>query len=167
MIPYYSRFFLLAFVFILLQTLLFDHINLFGFSNPAVYVILFIIYRIDLDQFGFIIICFFLGLSIDILTHTAGAHSLASVSIGFIRPFLARFSLGANHDQPNAVFSNTLLSNRFLFIFLMVLIHQLIYTTMAYFAFAHLWVILKLSVVNSLFSFILITGFMSLLKPKK
>lgn len=167
MIPYYTRFFLLAFLIILLQVLLFDHINLFGFSNPAVYVLLFIIYRIDLDQFNFIIVSFFLGLTLDVLTHTAGAHSFASVSIAFIRPLVSRFSLGANHDQPNAVFSNTLLSNRLLFIFLMTLIHQLLFTAMAYFAFAHLWLIIKHSIVNSIFSFILITSIMSLLKPKK
>jgi len=105
MIQYYTRFFGLAFVMMLFQILIFDHINLFGFSNPAVYLILLIVYRLTQDQFGFIFIGFVIGFLLDLLTQTAGAHSIACVSTAFVRPVVSRFALGANYDQPHAMFT--------------------------------------------------------------
>lgn len=167
MIPYYTRFFFIALLVVLLQALVFDHINLFGFSNPLVYVLLLIIYRLDLDQFGFIIIAFAIGFFVDLITQTAGANSLSCVSIAFLRPLVSRFALGTNYDQPNAVFTNTLLSNRLLYYFLMILIHQLMYTFMAYFTFDHFGTIMLQTFVNSVFSWVIIAASISLLKPKK
>ena len=167
MIPYYTRFSLLALFLILVQVLIFDHINLFGFSNPMVYVLLMIIYHLDLDQFGFIIIAFIIGFMLDLISHTAGANSLACVSIAFARPLVSRFALGTNYDQSNAIFTNTLLSNRLLYYYLMVMIHQLFYTLMAYFTLEHMVTIVLHTVVNSLFSWLIILACISLLKPKK
>ncbi|MGB1449949.1 MAG: hypothetical protein ACPG8F_08945 [Flavobacteriaceae bacterium] len=167
MIQYYSRFFSLALVLILFQILIFDHVNLFGFSNPAVYLIILIVYRLTQDQFGFIFIGFLVGILLDLLTQTAGAHSVACVSTAFLRPLIARFSLGANFDQPNAMFTGTLLSNRLLYLFLMIIVHQVIFAFVAYFTMAHFWVIFKHSITNTLFSFILIAATINLLQPKK
>ena len=88
MIPYYTRFFFLAFFLLILQILVFDNIHLFNFSNPAIYLLIFIAYRLDLDQFGFIAIGFFIGLFLDLVTQSPGAHSVAGVSIAFLRPFI-------------------------------------------------------------------------------
>ena len=167
MIQYYSRFFSLAFVLILFQILIFDHIYLFGYSNPAVYLIILIIYRLTQDQFGFIFISFLVGFSLDILTQTAGAHSIACLSVAFLRPIISRFTLGANYDQPNAMFTGTLLTNRLLYLFLMILIHQLIFAFIAYFSMAHFWIIFKYGLTNTLFSFVLITATINLLQPKQ
>ena len=167
MIQYYTRFFGLAFVIMLFQILIFDQVNLFGFSNPAVYLILLIVYRLTQDQFGFIFIGFMLGFLLDLLTQTAGAHSTACVSTAFVRPVVSRFALGANYDQHHAMFKGTLLTNRHLYLFLMILTHQLIFTFVAYFNMAHFWIIFKHSITNTLFTFILIAAIINLLQPKK
>ena len=54
MIQYYTRFFTIAFLLLLFQVLVFDHVDLFGFSDPAVYLVILITYRLTQDQFGFI-----------------------------------------------------------------------------------------------------------------
>lgn len=167
MIQYYTRFFVLAFVIMLFQILIFDQVNLFGFSNPAVYLILLIVFRLTQDQFGFIFIGFMLGFLLDILTQTAGAHSISCVSTAFVRPVVSRFALGANYDQPHAMFTGTLLTNRLLYVFLMIFIHQLIFAFMAYFNMAHFWIIFKHGITNTLFTFILIAATINLLQPKK
>lgn len=77
MIQYYSRFFTLAFLLILFQVLVFDNVDLFGFSDPAIYLVILITYRLTLDQFGFIFLGFATGFLLDLLTHTAGAHTIA------------------------------------------------------------------------------------------
>ena len=53
MIQYYTRFFTIAFLLLLFQVLVFDHVDLFGFSDPAVYLVILITYRLTQDQFGF------------------------------------------------------------------------------------------------------------------
>lgn len=167
MIPYYTRFFFLASILLILQILVFDNIHLFNFSNPAIYLLIFIAYRLDLDQFGFIAIGFFIGLFLDLVTQSPGAHSVAGVSIAFLRPFISRFALGANFDQPNALSSGSLWSNKMAYVFLMILIHQFIFSLMLYFNMAHLWMIIKQTIVNTFFSFILIAASLTLFQPKK
>ena len=126
MIQYYTRFYTVAVILMLLQVLVLDHVDLFGFSDPAIYLVILITYRLSLDQFGFIFMGFTLGFILDLLTQTAGAHTIACLSIAFMRPVISRFALGANFDQPNAMFTGTLWTNRMLYIFLMIIIHQLI-----------------------------------------
>lgn len=166
MIPYYTRFFSIAFALLILQILVFDNIHLFNFSNPAIYLIILITYRLDLDQFGFIAIGFFTGLFLDFLTQSPGAHSLAGVSIAFLRPVISRFALGANFNQPNALSSSTLWSNRMLYVFLMILIHQFIFSIIIYFNMTHLWIIVKHTLANTFFSFVLITAALTLFQTK-
>ena len=166
MIPYYTRFFAIAFVLLILQILVFDHIDLFNFSNPAIYLIILITYRLDLDQFGFIAIGFFTGLFLDLLTQSPGAHSLAGVSIAFLRPAISRFALGANFNQSNALSESTLWSNRMLYIFLMIVVHQFIFSMIIYFNMTHLWTIIKHTLANTLFSFVLITATLTIFQRK-
>ena len=167
MIQYYTRFFTIAFVMLLFQVLVFDHVDLFGFSDPAVYLVILISYRLTQDQFGFIFLGFATGFLLDLLTQTAGAHSIACVSIAFMRPLLSRFALGANYDQPNAMFTGTLWTNRMVYLFLMIIIHQFIFTLVAYFSLAHIGIILKQTLTNTLISFILIAATINLLQPRK
>jgi rod shape-determining protein MreD len=167
MIQYYTRFFSVAIILLLLQMWVFDHVNLFGYSNPYLYLLLLITYRLDLNQFTFIFIGFIIGFILDLLTHTAGAHAIACVSIAFLRPLIARFALGVNFDQPNAIYSGTLWTNRILYLFLMIFIHQLIFSFVAYFSISHLWKITQLTLVNSLFTFVLVAATINLLERKK
>lgn len=167
MIQYYSRFFTLAFLLILFQVLVFDNIDLFGFSDPAIYLVILITYRLTLDQFGFIFLGFATGFLLDLLTHTAGAHTIACLSIAFMRPLISRFALGANYDQPNAMFTGTLWTNRMLYLFIMIIIHQFIFTLVAYFSLAHFGVIFKQTLTNTFISFILIAAILNLLQPRR
>ncbi|MGB1445189.1 MAG: hypothetical protein ACPG7X_05170 [Flavobacteriaceae bacterium] len=167
MIQYYSRFFTLAFLLILFQVLVFDNVDLFGFSDPAIYLVILITYRLTLDQFGFIFLGFATGFLLDLLTHTAGAHTIACLSIAFMRPLISRFALGANYDQPNAMFTGTLWTNRMLYLFIMIIIHQFIFTLVAYFSLAHFDVIFKQTLTNTFISFILIAAILNLLQPRR
>ena len=57
--------------------IVFDHVDLFGFSDPAVYLVILITYRLTQDQFSFIFLGFATGFLLDLLTQTAGAHTIA------------------------------------------------------------------------------------------
>jgi len=165
---YYPKVFLLSCLLILLQLLIFDKINLFGFANPSIYIIAIVIHRYDLDQFNFIVIGFLLGFIMDILSQSAGSHSISCVTVSFLRPLITKFSLGPNYDDfSNPFSSGILVSNRILYCLLIIILHQLILNTYSYFNWIHTFVILKLTIANSIFTFIVIISILNLFSPKE
>ncbi len=165
---YYPKVFLLSLFLIFLQVLIFDRINLFGFMNPSIYIIVLIIHRYDLDQFNYIVVGFLLGFIMDILSQSAGSHSLSCVTISFIRPLINKFSLGPNYEDFSSPFSDgILISNKVLYCFLITIIHQIILNAYSYFNWTHTFVILKLTIANSIFTFIVIVSVLNLFSTKE
>ncbi len=165
---YYPRVFLLSCLLIFLQLIIFDRINLFGFINPSIYIIVLIIHRFDLDQFNFIVVGFLLGFIFDILSHSAGAHSLSCVTISFLRPLIIKFSIGPNYDDFSSPFSSgILISNRILYYVMIIILHQLVLNAYSYFNWTHTFTILKLTIANSIFTFILIISILNLFITKE
>ncbi len=165
---YYPKVFLLSLFLIFLQVLIFDRINLFGFMNPSIYIIVLIIHRYDLDQFNYIVVGFLLGFIMDILSQSAGSHSLSCVTISFLRPLINKFSLGPNYEDFSSPFSDgILISNKVLYCFLITMIHQIILNAYSYFSWTHTFVILKLTIANSIFTFIVIVSVLNLFTTKE
>ena len=165
---YYPKVFLLSLFLIFLQVLIFDRINLFGFMNPSIYIIVLIIHRYDLDQFNYIVVGFLLGFIMDILSQSAGSHSLSCVTISFLRPLINKFSLGPNYEDFSSPFSDgILISNKVLYCFLITIIHQIILNSYSYFNWTHTFVILKLTIANSIFTFIVIVSVLNLFSTKE
>ncbi len=165
---YYPKVFLLSCFLIFLQLLIFDRVNLFGFVNPSIYIIILIIYRYDLDQFNFIVIGFLLGFIMDLLNQSAGSHSLSCVTVSFLRPLITKFSLGSNYEEFSTPFSDgVLISNRILYYLLIIISHQIILNAFSYFNWTHTFVILKLTIANSIFTFILIVSILNLFSNKE
>ena len=165
---YYPKVFLLSLFLIFLQVLIFDRINLFGFMNPSIYIIVLIIHRYDLDQFNYIVVGFLLGFIMDVLSQSAGSHSLSCVTISFLRPLINKFSLGPNYEDFSSPFSDgILISNKVLYYFLITVVHQIILNAYSYFNWTHTFVILKLTVANSIFTFILIVSVLNLFSTKE
>ena len=165
---YYPKIFSLSLFLIFLQVLIFDRINLFGFMNPSIYIIVLIIHRYDLDQFNYIVVGFLLGFIMDILSQSAGSHSLSCVTISFLRPLINKFSLGPNYEDFSSPFSDgILISNKVLYCFLITIIHQIILNAYSYFNWTHTFVILKLTIANSIFTFIVIVSVLNLFSTKE
>ena len=165
---YYPKVFLLSLFLIFLQVLIFDRINLFGFMNPSIYIIVLIIHRYDLDQFNYIVVGFLLGFIMDVLSQSAGSHSLSCVTISFLRPLINKFSLGPNYEDFSSPFSDgILISNKVLYCFLITIIHQIILNAYSYFNWTHTFVILKLTIANSIFTFIVIVSVLNLFNTKE
>ena len=78
--------------FVLLQTLVVDHIHLFGLVTPFVYLYVILKLRINASRTSVILLSFLLGLIIDVFSNTFGIHAAACSFIGFIRnPLLGQF----------------------------------------------------------------------------
>ncbi|MGM0933480.1 MAG: rod shape-determining protein MreD [Bacteroidota bacterium] len=151
---------------ILLQVLILNNINFMGYINPYLYVLFILLYPFNSNQSFFLILSFFLGLSIDIFEDSGGIHAAACLIAAFVRPNLLRFSFGVSYDHQNIRLSATPFGARFSYILLMVLIHHFILFSLEMFSLSHIILILKKTLFSSIFTVILVILSLSLFNKK-
>tara|TARA_X000000368_G_C22939966_1_gene671674 strand:- start:598 stop:1104 length:507 start_codon:yes stop_codon:yes gene_type:complete len=151
-ILYIFQFFLLLF----LQSFLLNNVNLFGFINPNLYLLFLIVYRLDGNPTLLIIVGFVMGLLLDLLTQGSGGHTIATLTIAFLRLSIIKFSFGVNYDVPMGMIKGSLLSQRLMYLILMVVIHHLVLYSVVYFSFNNTITIIKNTLFTSFFTFIMV-----------
>ena len=156
-------FFLLA----LAQTLIFNHLSIFGFINPIIYLLFFVYYRVESNQTLFIGLAFLLGFFVDLFSHSGGAHTIATLTVGFLRPIIIRYAFGVTMDSPQSYFSDSRTINKFSFLVLIVFFHHILYFTLVYFSWDTIHLILKNTLFTSIFSLILMGIALSFYSNKK
>jgi len=140
---------------VLAQVLVFNNLNFFGFINPLVYVLFFYWYPIRENRAAFITISFLLGLVIDIFSDTLALHTIVSITLAYVRPFLMRFCFGANFDFQAFTFKNATQLQRATFLFLLILIQHVIFFSLEILSFAHILLILKKILFTSFSTFLI------------
>ena len=141
---------------VLVQVLLFNHVHIFGSINPIIYILFFVFYRFESNQTLLILLSFLLGFSVDILSQSGGAHTIASLNIGFLRPLIIKYAFGVTVETPQSYFSDSRTLNKLVFLILLISIHHLIYFSLVYFSFDSILLIIKNMFLTLLFSLILI-----------
>tara|TARA_B100001057_G_C22720191_1_gene899390 strand:- start:586 stop:1092 length:507 start_codon:yes stop_codon:yes gene_type:complete len=154
------------FLLLLLQAFLLNNINFFGFINPNIYLLYIIVYRLDGNPTLIIILGFIMGILLDLLSQGSGGHTIATLTIAFIRPFIIRFSFGVNYDVPMGMIKGSLLNQRLLYLSMMVVIHHLILYCVIFSSFENIVNILKNTLFTSFFTFILVFVSLGLFKEK-
>ena len=148
---------IISFVFMVLgQVFLFNQMHIFGSINPILYLLFFTLYRFESNQTFLILISFLLGFSVDILSQSGGAHTIASLTIGFLRPLIIKYAFGVTVETPQSYFSDSRTLNKLVFLILLIAIHHLIYFSLVYFSFDSILLIIKNMFLTLLFSLILI-----------
>ena len=156
------QFFLLVF----LQSFLLNHINFFGFINPNLYLLFIIVYRLNGNTTLLIILGFALGLLIDLLSQGSGGHTVATLTIAFLRPYIIRFSFGVNYDVPMGMIKGSLFTQRLLYLSLIIFVHHLVLFNVIYFSFDNILTIFKNTIFSSFFTFILVFISLGFFKEK-
>jgi hypothetical protein len=82
------------FALVLLQVLVLNHIYIWGYINPYVYVYFILLLPFSVSGWMLLLVSFILGLSIDIFTNTIGLNAAASVMMAFARPWVIRIISG-------------------------------------------------------------------------
>ena len=141
---------------ILVQIIVLDNINLFGFLNPIIYILFIITYKFDQNQTLFIFLSFLLGFLIDLLSQSSGANSISCLILGYMRPFIINFCFKINSNMPKAYINDPNISHRLYYILSIVLIHHFIYFSIVYFDINSLIIIIKYTFLTTIFSIILI-----------
>lgn len=75
-------------IFVLLQVLILNNIQLGGTVNPFLYILFILWLPIETNKALVMGLAFVLGLSIDIFNDTMGMHASATVFLAFARPFM-------------------------------------------------------------------------------
>ena len=135
---------------VLSQVLIFNHLNFFGSINPMVYIIFLYWYPIRENRALFLLVCFLLGLTIDIFSDTLALHTSASLTIAYARPVIMRFCFGVNYEFQTFTFKNTTRIQRITFLALLVLTHHLIFFTFEILSFSHILLLLKKVLLTSI-----------------
>ena len=144
-------------ILVFVQVLFLNNMLLFGFINPMIYLLFLVIYRFENDQTLFILLSFILGFCIDFLSQSGGAHTIASLTIGFLRPLLIKYSFGVTSEIPSNFQDDSRTRNKYIFLALLIVIHHLVYFIVVYYNWSATYLILKNTILTSIFSLILIS----------
>jgi rod shape-determining protein MreD len=143
---------------ILFQVLILNHIEFSGFINPYLYVLFILILPLETPKWFLLVTAFFLGLSVDLFSHTLGMHACATVTMAFLRPYLLKviapregYETGA---QPNARFFGMEWFIRYATI--LVVVHHSVLFYIEVFSFHQFFSTLLRVILSSIFTLILI-----------
>ena len=146
-----SRFILL----VLLQVLILSHINFLGYINPYLYILFIMLFPLKNNRVIFLLLSFFLGLTIDMFLDSGGIHAVAAVTIAYIRPVVLKFSFGAVYDHQTMKFSNVEFGSKLTYIVILTVIHHFVLFSLEIFNFYNIILILQNTLFSSIFTIIL------------
>lgn len=146
-----SRFILL----VLLQVLILSHINFLGYINPYLYILFIMLFPLKNNRVIFLLLSFFLGLTIDMFLDSGGIHAAAAVTIAYIRPIVLKFSFGAVYDHQTMKFSNVEFGSKLTYIVILTVIHHFVLFSLEIFNFYNIILILQNTLFSSIFTIIL------------
>lgn len=157
----------LRFVFLIaLQIFLINNIQLFGYVTPYVYVIFILLYPINSSRELFLILCFFLGLSIDVFENSGGIHAAACLCMGYLRPFILKTSFGVSYEYNTIKIKDMPLGGRITYVVVLVLIHHLVLFGLEIFDLDHTLLLLKNVLMGAVLSSLLILASLVLIGSK-
>ena len=143
-------------ILILIQVLVLNNINYFGYVNPYLYVLFLILYPFNGNQTLFLLVSFLLGLGVDIFEDSGGINAAACVVAAYVRPVILRFSFGVSYDYQTIRFSSTQPGSRISYVSLLVFLHHFVLFLLEFFSFAHFLQILKKTLFSRVFTIILV-----------
>ncbi len=152
---------------VLVQVLVFNQLNFFGFINPMVYILFLYWYPVKENRAAFIGLSFILGLAIDFFSDSMALHAASTVTIAYIRPAIMRFVFGVNIEFQSFRLGNSTKAQQITFLALLIVVHHLVFFTLEIFSIANILLIIKKVLAIGLSTLILCLLFTSLFSVKK
>lgn len=152
---------------LLLQVVLFNNIELFGFVTPYPYILFILLYPLNSNRAGLITASFFLGLILDAFNNSGGVHAAACVTLAYFREPLLRFSFGISYEYHMMKITDKITNELITYLALATLIHQFILYSLEIFNFNFILEILLRTVLSSILTLLFIIILIFLIKPSK
>lgn len=123
---------------IFFQVILLNHIHLFGYATPYIYIFLILTFESNISRNESMLWAFFLGLSIDMFSDTPGMHASASVLLAFVRPSILKLYLPREtFDIIQPSFKTIGIFSFIKYALICILIHHTCLLTIEYFSLVH------------------------------
>ncbi|MEO5789410.1 rod shape-determining protein MreD [Gelidibacter sp.] len=142
-------------ILVLVQVLIFNHIDFLGYINPYIYILFILLYPANNDRTLFVFLAFLLGLSVDVFSDSGGVHAAACVTAAYIRPVFLKFSFGTVYDYQSIKFDQMDFGSKLTYFSAMVVVHHLIMFSLEIFNISKILLILEKTLFSGIFTIIL------------
>lgn len=149
---------------VLIQVLILNHFEIFGFVNPYIYPLLIILLPFNINSIQKLVLAFILGICIDFFEDSGGIHAAATLIIAYLRPLFLRNAFGLSYDNQTLKFYDASFKSRFIYVSFMVLVHHTVLFTLEIFSVNHLLYLFEKIVYSSIFSILLILITLNLIR---
>lgn len=140
---------------LLAQLMIFNHIHFFGYLNPLVYILYVAWFPVHHNRTQFLLSSFALGFLIDLSSDSMAINAAATLLIAYIRPAVLRFVFGVNYEFQSFKLYNTSFTQKAVYIFILVITHHFVLFSLEIFNFSQIGLILKKTILSTLFTFVL------------
>lgn len=154
-------------VLILIQVIILNQFNLFGYINPYIYPLLIILLPFDIRGIQKLLLAFGLGICLDFFEDTGGIHAAATLVIAYLRPLFLRSAFGLSYDHQTLKFYDAPFRERFIYVSLMILVHHSVLFILELFSVNHLLYLVEKIVYTSIFSILLVLITLNLMHKKQ
>ncbi|KUO68638.1 MAG: hypothetical protein APF83_09090 [Lutibacter sp. BRH_c52] len=139
-----------------LQVFILNHVNIFGYINPMVYIAWVFLYPVRKTRALFLILSFLLGISIDFFSDSGGINAFAITFIAYFRlPILMAVLRKSDLDYGQFNLKTISANKIILFISILTIIHHFIVFSLEYFSFIELLNIISRTVLTSIFTILI------------
>lgn len=142
-------------ILVLVQVLIFNHINFMGYINPYIYILFIILFPANNNRTLFVFLAFLLGFFVDVFSDSGGVHAAACVTIAYIRPIFLKFSFGTVYDYQSIKFNQIDFGNKLTYFSALIIIHHLIMYSLEVFNISKILLILQKTLFSGIFTIIL------------
>jgi len=143
------------FVLVLVQVLILNHIDFYGYVSPYLYILFIFLFPVKNNRITIITLSFFLGLSIDLFLDTGGIHGASCVFIAYARPIILKFCFGTIYEHQTIKFENVEFGSKLTYFTLMTVIHHFILFSLELFNMSKIILILQKTLFSSIFTILL------------
>lgn len=128
-------FIILIIAFTLLQALLLGHIHIMGVATPLLYTYLALLFPKTYPKWAQLLLCFAMGLSVDMFANTPGLAAASMTLIGFIQPYILNLYLSEENNPDLMPGFNTLGTVKFTtYAFILVTIYCIVFFSLEAFS---------------------------------
>lgn len=143
------------FILVLVQVLIFNHIDFLGYINPYIYILFIILFPAKNNRTLFIFIAFLLGFCVDVFSDSGGVHAAACVTLAYVRPIFLKFCFGTVYDYQSIKFNQTDFGSRLTYFSMLVFIHHLVMFSLEIFNISKILLILQKTLFSGIFTILL------------
>lgn len=151
----------------MLQILIFNNINLFGYIKPFPYILFILLFPVNGNKYALLTISFLMGLILDMFSNSGGIHAAACLILAYVRPSLFKFSFGVSYEYQTIKIVDKITSERISFLLTSIIIHHIILFSLEYFRLSLLFSTLLKSLLTSIFTFVICIILILFIKPTK